>query len=98
MDSQGGNPTMDSEHISIGEYRYEVIAENSGVIKFINNHNLVEICRILGTPDLKGSGVYLNKGVGESYIKGDILFTLYSESEQRVASAKDILGQLSIYR
>jgi len=98
MDSQGGNPTIDSESINIGEYKYEVIAENSGTIKFINNHNLVEICRILGTPDLKGSGVYLNKSVGESYVKGDILFTLYSDSEQRVLSAKDILGQLSIYR
>ena len=98
MESQGGNPTLDSDKISIGEYKYEVIAENKGIIKFINNHNLVEICRILGTPDLKGSGVYLNKSVGESYNKGDILFTLYSESEQRIASAKDVLGELSIYR
>jgi len=98
IDAQGGNPAIDSEQVPIGEYKYEIIAENSGMIQFINNQNLVEICRLLGAPELKGSGVYLNKNAGEKYIKGDVLFTLYSESEQRLNSAKDILNQLSIYR
>ncbi len=96
--SQGGNPSIDSEQIRVGAYEYKVIAKNNGEIKFINNHNLVEICRILGAPDLKGSGVYLNKNVNEQYIKGDTLFTLYSESEQRLNSAIDVLSRLSIYK
>jgi len=98
MESQGGNPSLDSELIHIGEFKHEVVAENSGEIKFINNNNLVEVCRILGTPDFKESGVYLNKSVGEKYVKGNILFTLYSESEQRLNSAIDVLGRLSIYK
>ena len=98
IDAQGGNPTIDSEQVIVGEYKYEVIAENSGLIQFINNQNLVEICRLLGAPELKGSGIYLNKNVGEKYQKGDVLFTLYSESEQRLNSARGILDQLSIFK
>jgi thymidine phosphorylase len=40
----------------------------------------------------------LNKSVGEKYQKGDVLFTLYSESEQRLNSAWGILDQLSIFK
>ncbi|HRV32527.1 MAG TPA: hypothetical protein P5241_03245 [Candidatus Paceibacterota bacterium] len=98
IDAQGGNPTIDSEQVIVGEYKYEVIAENTGLIQFINNQNLVEICRLLGAPELKGSGIYLNKNVGEKYQKGDVLFTLYSESEQRLNSARGILDQLSIFK
>ncbi len=97
VEAQGGNTLLDSESLSLGKYIYEVRATNSGMIKSINSRNLVELCRVLGAPELKGSGIYLNKSVKENYKKGDVLFTLYSESDQRLSLALEVLEHLSIY-
>lgn len=92
--SQNGNENIDSEDIQIGQYSYEYIAKEKGIVKSINNADIVELCSLLGTPQLKGSGIYLNKNVSEKYIKGDVLFTMYSESEQRLNLAKEALEKL----
>ena len=97
--SQNGNGNLDSEDIEIGKYFCEIKAKEKGIVKAINNANVVELCSLLGTPKLKGSGLYLNKNVGEKYLKGDVLFTMYSESEQRLNMAKEALNNLKeIYR
>ena len=93
--SQNGNENIDSEDIQIGQYSYEYIAKEKGVVKSINNADIVELCSLLGTPQLKGSGIYLNKNVSEKYVKGDVLFTMYSESEQRLNLAKEALEKLN---
>jgi len=92
--AQNGDENLDSEDIKIGEYFYEIKANKNGIVKSINNASIVELCSLLGTPKLKGSGIYLNKNVGEKYMKGDVVFTLYSESEQRLNLAKDALEKL----
>ena len=94
MKSQNGNENIDSEDIKIGEYFYEVKAKDSGIVKSINNANIVELCSLLGTPKLKGSGIYLNKNVSEKYEKGDVLFTMHRESETRLNLAKEALEKL----
>jgi len=97
--AQNGNENIDSEDIKVGEYIYEIKAKNNGIVKSINNADIVELCSLLGTPKLKGSGIYLNKNVAEKYVKGDTLFTMYSESEPRLNLAKEALEKLrDIYR
>jgi len=94
--SQKGNSAMDSEDVKIGPYFFEVLAKEKGRVEAINNRDIVEICSLLGTPKLKGSGIYLNKNVSESYEKGDVLFTLYSESETRLNMAKNAISQIKL--
>lgn len=97
--SQNGDENIDSEDIKIGEYFYEFKAQENGIVKSISNAAIVELCSLLGTPKLKGSGIYLNKNVSEKYIKGDTLFTMYSESEPRLNLAKEALEKLKeIYK
>ncbi len=92
--SQQGNFAMDSEDVKLGEYFFEVKAKEDGFVNAINNRDIVEICSLLGTPKLQGSGVYLNKTVAEKYQKGDTLFTMYSESEARLNMAIRAVNQL----
>ena len=92
--SQKGDHTMDSEDVKIGDYKKEIKAKESGRVNAINNREIVEICRLLGTPKLKGSGIYLNKTVSEKYEKGETLFTLYSESETRLNMATNAVSKL----
>lgn len=94
--SQKGNSAMDSEDVKVGPYFFEVLAKEKGRVEAINNRDIVEICSLLGTPKLKGSGIYLNKNVSEAYEKGDVLFTLYSESETRLNMAKNAISQIKL--
>lgn len=97
--SQQGDPTIDSEDVKVGPFEYQVKALQDGQVNYINNRELVEICNLLGTPKLKGSGVYLDKTVSEKYKKGDVLFTMYSESENRLNMAINVVANLkSIYK
>ena len=98
INSQKGDRNVDSEDILVGKYSYGYVARKDGIVKAINNADIVELCSLLGAPQLKGSGIYLNKNVAEKYKEGDILFTMYSESETRLNLAKEALEKLdSIY-
>lgn len=93
---QGGNPNVDSEDLKPGSFKYEVEAEKNGTIKEIHSQNTTIVSRILGSPDQKGAGIYLNKKVGEIVKKGEIIYTLFSENMYNLTLAKSSLKELPI--
>jgi len=95
--AQGGEP-IDSEALKLGRFKYEVKAEKGGRISAIHNKNLVEICRLLGAPGEKTAGVYLHKIVHEPVKRGEILSTLYTNSNLRLSLAKKALEKIWIYK
>ena len=95
--AQGGDDSISSEKIKLGEAKFEVKAKKSGRVKSINNHHLVEICRILGAPFIKEAGIYLDKQVGEKVKKGETIFTMHTISSLRLELAKKKLKAISLY-
>ena len=95
--AQGGNPDIDSEDIKIGNIIYKVKASKKGKIKAINDSNLSEIARHLGTPFIKEAGIYLDKFIGDKTEKGETICTLYSTSKFRLNLALSILKKYRIY-
>jgi AMP phosphorylase len=77
---QGGNPNIDSENLKPGQYFFKLKSLKTGSIKSLNNKNMTIIAKILGAPKQKGSGIFLDKKIGEAVEKGNIVATLYSES------------------
>ena len=88
--SQQGN-IFNPENIKIGRLKYFVKANKKGVIKKICNKTISRIARITGAPLNKGAGIYLHKHVGNKVKKGEKLFTIYSESRQKLNFAKETL-------
>lgn len=82
--AQGQDSIIKSEDIEIGEFTSELFSTKSGRILDINTRGLVDIARALGTPKIKKAGLYIHKMVGDSVEKGDLLATLYSETESRL--------------
>lgn len=78
--AQGGNHNIDSESLKIGKHTFEAKADKGGVIKEINSKNITSISIILGAPKQKGSGIYLNKKIGEKIAKDETIYTLFSEN------------------
>lgn len=94
--SQGGNPEISSERIHPGKYTYNLLGEKKGVVKKINSRNASVICKILGAPVMKKSGLWLHKKIGEKIAKHEPIITLYSEKEYLLREAQDSLSNFPI--
>ncbi|MBN1385575.1 AMP phosphorylase [Candidatus Woesearchaeota archaeon] len=88
---QGGKGKLDPDRIKVGKYEHDVVAENSGIIKGINNKDINKISRIAGSPKDLGAGIYLHHHVGDMVKKGEALFTIHSDSKKRMDYAKNFL-------
>lgn len=95
---QGGNPDIDSENIVLGESKFEVKAKKSGRIEMYDNKVIGEFCRALGAPSVKVAGIYLNKIKGETFQKGETLFTLYTDNPARLELAKAALKKMDVLK
>ncbi len=85
---QGGKPNIDSEDLKPGEISIKVKSKKNGIVKRINSKNITTVGRLLGAPKQKGSGIYLNKKIGEKVAKNDTICTLYSESMYNLRNGK----------
>jgi len=96
-DVQGSQKRITSNDITIGEYSFDVISQVDGIVSIVNNKELMKICRVLGTPGIKDSGLYVHKLDGESVKKGDKLLTLYTSAIARIENAKKSIDINKIY-
>lgn len=96
--AQGGKANIDSENIVLSSYLFRVKTKRDGQIVNIDNRALVEICRVLGAPSCKIAGIYLNKVMGDMVKKGEVIFTMYAESPDRLKMAKQALVKNSFLK
>ncbi len=96
-DAQGSQKRITSDDITIGQYSFEVASEVDGTVSIVNNKELMKICRVLGTPGIKDSGLYVHKLDGEAVKKGDVLLTLYTSAISRIENAKKVIDINKIF-
>lgn len=97
IDEQGGNAVIDSEDLVPGKHKKKVVAHTKGIISQINLKNATITTKILGAPKQKGSGLYLEKKIGEEVMRGETLYTMYSESAYHLKEAIDSITSFPIY-
>jgi AMP phosphorylase len=95
---QGHVPEIREIEKELGKFRKDFFAEKEGKVTEIDNKKINLSARLAGSPIDKGSGIYLNKHVGDKVSRGDLLFTIYSESEVRLKSATDVCHKLKPIR
>lgn len=95
--AQGGNPDVVSSKLVPGKEKYELKSPRKGMVATINNQQITVICRILGCPTDKLSGMYLNRKLEETVDKGDILGTFYSSDPWRLKEAAETLKAMPIF-
>lgn len=94
IELQGGNPNVKIQDLPIGQYTYDVASDESGQIFHMDNKIINKIARLAGAPFDKGAGVYLYRIRGDRVNKGDKLFTIHAESEQKLSFAIKALENL----
>ena len=72
--------------LKLGKFKKIIKSSKSGKITEINNKSINLICRILGTPETQGAGLFLHKHLG-NVKTGESLMTLYSESKDKLKDA-----------
>jgi AMP phosphorylase len=82
--AQGGKENWNSEEVMQEVERYEIHAQKSGKIKFIDNRAINEVCMNLGAPIDKYAGIHTHVRFGDKVKKGDKLFTMYASSKDRL--------------
>jgi AMP phosphorylase len=87
VEAQGGDPDVKPDDIEVGKETAEIRSEENGRIQWINNRALAQIARETGAPKTKGAGVLLRKKLGDKVTKGEVLYTVYSGSAQKLESA-----------
>jgi putative thymidine phosphorylase len=76
-------------NIKEAPYKLDVKSTKKGIIKKIDNHSINMIGRIAGSPLSKTAGLYLYHHTGAIISKGQTLFTIHSESKQKLVEARD---------
>jgi putative thymidine phosphorylase len=84
--AQGGkNPS--SHSLKTSSIKHHIKATKTGTIKHIENNTISAIVKRLGAPRDKRSGIYLHKKAKENVTKGETLYTLYAESQDKLEPA-----------
>ncbi|MBP2172490.1 thymidine phosphorylase [Methanococcus voltae] len=78
---------LKSEDIKIAKYSYDIVSPTRGYITKVSNKGLIDVVKEAGAPFDKKAGIMLNVKIGNNVKKGDILYTVYSDSEEMLTNA-----------
>ena len=76
------------------KYKYDVLAKSAGIVKVIDNRKLSRIAKLAGAPQSPSAGIEYHAPIGKKIKKGDLLFSIYSESNSALEYAKEYLNSL----
>ena len=92
--AQGGDPEIEPGDIHVGEKSADIEAHRDGRVLWINNASIAQIARTAGAPADKGAGLILRKKIGDEVSKGDALFTIHSESVQKLERSIELSKEM----
>ncbi len=78
-----------------GKYCFDVLAEKAGIVKSIDNRKLARIAKLAGAPKAPAAGVLYNAALGKQIQIGEVLFSIYAESNGELEYAKEYLNSLN---
>ncbi|MDD5254000.1 MAG: thymidine phosphorylase [Candidatus Nanoarchaeia archaeon] len=79
--------------LKVGKYYKTIISTRSGRVHSIDNERISKLARILGCPEDKGAGLYLNVKKGFNVKRNQALFTMYAESRKKLDYALEELDR-----
>lgn len=82
--------------IKLSENYYDFKSKRKGRINEINNIVVNRVCRILGCPRDKESGIYFNFKIGDEVMKGESLFRVYSRDKKKLKNSLELLNKVII--
>lgn len=98
QDQKSNLKELDSEKMVLAPHQISCKALKSGKISSIDMRHLNTIARALGAPVDAQAGLILHVRLGKQVKKGDPIFTLYSNSLNKIKITKELLKEKNIYQ
>jgi len=89
VEAQNGDPEVSTEDLQPGDRTFEFEAERSGYVTHIDNELISGVARRAGAPHDDEAGIYLEKKVGDDVSRGDTLFTVYADKQEKIDEARE---------
>jgi putative thymidine phosphorylase len=80
----GQVPTLEEIEKKLGKLKVNISAQKDGKIREIDNKKINMLAHMAGSPMDKGCGIYIYRHVGDKVKRGEIIATIYSESQARL--------------
>lgn len=96
IEAQGGNPKVRPEDLAVGTETVDFKSKRPGRVLWISNRSIDVIAKEAGAPKDKGAGVLLNKKVGDSVSRGEVIFTLHADRKHKLNRALKLAESLEI--
>jgi len=81
----------------VGKFKKKVNASMSGKVIEINNKELARVARIAGAPKDPSAGLWVEAKIGDKVEKGDLLYTIYSNSKEKLNNVDDFCNKDCAY-
>jgi putative thymidine phosphorylase len=88
IEAQHGSFKDIDQKLALGKFKTNITAHKSGTISDIDHKKIAYISRIAGCPADKAAGILLYTRVGHKVDKNQLLFTIYSETKDKLEYAK----------
>ncbi len=88
--AQNGRPDLKSSDLKPGDHSFDLKATNPGYVHAIRNKEIVNIAKAAGSPSDKGAGLLIYKKKGQRVEAGDVLMTIYAESDAKLKRAQEL--------
>ena len=82
--AQGGSSYL---HVPRAKYFCAIFSSRAGTVVMLHNRHLAKLARVAGAPSDKTAGLYLCVKKGMKVKKGDKIFTIYSQSREKLDNA-----------
>lgn len=100
--AQGGNPDAldDYSKFAQAKFKIEVPSDKEGFVQSIDAYKVAHACKLLGAGREKVTdkidhsvGIYLNKKHGDFCKKGETLYTIYANDEEKIKQAEETCNE-----
>lgn len=95
--AQGATRRVKSSDIKPANLQYDLLSDRDGIVKNIDNIELIIVAKALGNPKIKEAGIYIHKTTDEEVKKDEKLLTIYATTESRLESGRGLLDIDKIY-
>ena len=95
--AQNGNPNIKSEDIQLGKFSHDIIATKDCRIKKVDMKHLNTMVRWLWAPKQYQAGIYLHKKLWDKVKKGEVIYTMYSNSANKLSLIKEMQKEKDFY-
>ena len=92
IEMQGGDPEVLPDDIKLGPYKKDFYSFKSGHITQVDNSLINQIAKAAGCPYSKSSGVRIYRKQGGKINEGDLVFTVYSNTQSKLKRAEKIFN------